>query len=738
MVRGQIRFVNTFPGNIATRWRALLWAVIMQGALLPIAAEEPFEWRAATPESQGMSTPRLDAIKDRMAAKNTRAFLVIRHDRVVYEWYAPGVTSGTRQGTASLAKALVGGVSLAVALTDGLISLDDRASRFIPAWRNDPLKSLITIRHLGSHTSGLSDSTTENVRNEEQAGWMGEFWRRLEPLRDPFTISRDTVPMLFAPGARMEYSNPGLGMMTWCVTAAIQSGPVKDARTLLRDRVMRRIGAADSEWSVGYGRTFEVDGLPLVASWGGAAFTPRATARIGRLVLRNGDWDGERVLSPNSVHQVTGDAGLPGNGGMGWWSNGGGRYAGLPKDAVWGAGAGDQLLLVAPGLDLIMVRNGQAMTPGPDERPLSADNIFTKYHDYRAQILFEPLVRAVMEGGQAGGKTAGMEAPVPPSPVIKVIRWAPAESIRRAARDSDNWPLAWADDDALYGAYGDGSGFEPFLKEKLSMGFARITGGPSDFRGVNLRTATGETRGGGARGIKASGMICLGGTLYLLARNATNSQIAWSVDHGAVWNWVDWRFTESFGAPSFLDCGKEGSGAPDEYIYVYSPDQSSAYAAADQFVLARAPARRLKERAAYEFFAGMDGAGAPVWTPDIRGRRGVLPHPGRAWRARVTYVAALGRYLLVQPVPTELSKDLSGRLDTRFAGGLAVFDAPRPWGPWTTAFYSDQWDVGPGDSASFPSKWISADGRRLHLVFSGEDSFSVRGADLVIEGGSKK
>jgi hypothetical protein len=40
--------------------------------------------------------------------------------------------------------------------------------------------------------------------------------------------------------------------------------------------------------------------------------------------------------------------------------------------------------------------------------------------------------------------------------------------------------------------------------------------------------------------------------------------------------------------------------------------------------------------------------------------------------------------------------------------------------------------VGPGDSASFPSKWISSDGRTLHLVFSGNDSFSVRRAELIL------
>ena len=42
-----------------------------------------------------------------MADKGTRAFLVIRHDHLICEWYAPGVTATTTQGTASLAKALI-------------------------------------------------------------------------------------------------------------------------------------------------------------------------------------------------------------------------------------------------------------------------------------------------------------------------------------------------------------------------------------------------------------------------------------------------------------------------------------------------------------------------------------------------------------------------------------------------------------------------------------------------------
>ncbi len=63
------------------------------------------------------------AVNEDLAAKKTRAFLVVRNDKIVYEWYAPGVTAASKQGTASLAKALVGGMSLAVAITDGKISI---------------------------------------------------------------------------------------------------------------------------------------------------------------------------------------------------------------------------------------------------------------------------------------------------------------------------------------------------------------------------------------------------------------------------------------------------------------------------------------------------------------------------------------------------------------------------------------------------------------------------------------
>jgi CubicO group peptidase (beta-lactamase class C family) len=127
-----------------------------------------------------MSSQKLDALKDSLAAKDTKALLIVRNDRIVYEWYASDHSADKQHYTASMAKALVGGVSLAVALGDGRIGLDDRAAEYVPQWVDDPVKSKITVRHLGSHTSGIEDAEADDLPHGELTGWKGDFWKRLD------------------------------------------------------------------------------------------------------------------------------------------------------------------------------------------------------------------------------------------------------------------------------------------------------------------------------------------------------------------------------------------------------------------------------------------------------------------------------------------------------------------------------------------------------------------------------
>jgi hypothetical protein len=122
------------------------------------------------------------------------------------------------------------------------------------------------------------------------------------------------------------------------------------------------------------------------------------------------------------------------------------------------------------------------------------------------------------------------------------------------------------------------------------------------------------------------------------------------------------------------------------------------------------------DRRSYEFFAGPDASGQPTWTKQIRQRKPVLENPGHVgFAVRVTYLPGIRRYLLTT--------------FTQMDGSWAVYDAPHPWGPWTTAATFVRWiDDVPKFGFTFPAKWMSDDGTTLYMVFSGTrkyDAFNV-------------
>jgi hypothetical protein len=245
-----------------------------------------------------------------------------------------------------------------------------------------------------------------------------------------------------------------------------------------------------------------------------------------------------------------------------------------------------------------------------------------------------------------------------------------------------------------------------------------VEGEADSFRGVNLRSPSGERTGGGPAGAKASGLLMVADTLYMLVRNVNNSQLLWSADQGGSWQ-AGFTFQESFGHPVFLNFGRNYSGSRDTFVYVYSSDGASAYEAYDHLVLARVARQRIRERAAYEFYGGVDSAGTPLWTRSMEERAPVFTYAGHCRRLDVVHHPGIDRYLLALAYDAE--------------GGWGIFDAPEPWGPWTTAHHTLRWGLGRTHDYKLPSRWIDPAGTGLYVVFSGKeyqgtnyDAFCVR------------
>jgi CubicO group peptidase (beta-lactamase class C family) len=671
------------------------------------AAPKSFVWQKSSPSQQGMSERILNDLKVSLEKKGTKSLLIIRNDKIVFEWY--GEDFGPEKGhyTASLAKSLVGGMSLLLAMEQSLIQPDAPACLFIPEWEKDEKKSKISIRHLATHTSGLDDANMmvdgKVIPHSDLPGWMGAFWRK-DP--DPFSISRDQTPLVFTPGTKYLYSNPGMAMLAYAVTAGIRATTYTDIRTILRKKIMEPIGIGEDEWSIGYGQTYKINDLPLVANWGGGNFTARAVARVGRLMLKKGNWQGVQLVDSLWIKRALTYQGTPlpdrsegepiPASGLAWYTNFDGVWREVPRDAFAGAGAGCQVLLVVPSLNLIVVRNGSALFNSS-----TGENFWGAIEKY----LFTPVMRSITQ------------PPYPPSDLITKVEFAPSSQIIRLAEGSDNWPMTWANDNHLYTAYGDGWGFEPRPPIKLSLGLAKISGAPDNLQGENIRSMSGERVGQGAQGFKASGMLIVDNVLYMLVRNTGNAQLAWSEDLGKSWEWADWKFETSFGCPTFLNFDQNYNSARDNYVYIYSHDDNSAYQPADGMVLARVQKNQIKHQTAYFYYTGRNKNNQPHWSVDIQQRQAVFKNPAKCYRSGISYNSGLQRYFWIQIIPGD---------DTREKGGFGIYEAPEPWGPWKTVFYCRDWDVGPGETASLPTKWMSKDGKTAYLVFSGNDSFSVR------------
>lgn len=170
-----------------------------------------------------------------------------------------------------------------------------------------------------------------------------------------------------------------------------------------------------------------------------------------------------------------------------------------------------------------------------------------------------------------------------------------------------------------------------------------------------------------------------------------------------------------------MNFSKDYAGARDDFVYLYfttawwqwAPRKSPP----SEIYLARVPRERIKDRSAYGFYQRPGRDGRPRWTSALKDRQAVFVDSNGRHISKVIYNPALKCYLATAA--------------GRNVGQFALFDAPEPWGPWTTAAYYENWgNLGTTEALEYdlPTKWISTDGRTLWCVFSSTgalDSFNM-------------
>jgi CubicO group peptidase (beta-lactamase class C family) len=282
------------------------------------------------------------------------SMLVMQNGRTIFEHYANGGSARGRWPIFSGTKSFWGIAALA-ALHEGLFRLDDLVSDTITEWKSDPRKSAITIRQLLNQTDGI-----EGASRLQRAS-----------IRDRNTMAI-RLPTLAEPGAAFIYGPSHLQIFS----------------ELLRRKLKGRSTIAYFEAHVsnrlGLGRlNYKKDSLgnPLPAT--GFELTAREWARLGELLLGNGNYHGRQIVPAALLREaLTGSQANPSYG-LTFWLNSqtaNGREAEIermldlpwqttqwtdvciskdaPADMVVALGSHYQRLFVIPSLRAIVVRQG--------------------------------------------------------------------------------------------------------------------------------------------------------------------------------------------------------------------------------------------------------------------------------------------------------------------------------------------------------------------------------------------
>lgn len=309
-------------------------------------------------------------------------------------------------------------------------------------------------------------------------------------------------------------------------------------------------------------------------------------------------------------------------------------------------------------------------------------------------------------------------------PASEYITGFTFDTTRLSLGDGDNWAITWADDDKQYSFFTDGIGFG-LHEEAVSTAPVVIEGTPPDIVGYDIPTETGTIPFPIAEGsAKVSGLLMAKGVLYAWIRNlnlpdmpkGTGSTMMYSTDHGKTWVWVDWNWP-NIGYPSWLNAGKNYSAAPDDYAYFIAPDGQSAYADYPHIIMGRVEVSKILEKDHYRFYSGLNDSNQVIWG-EYQERKPMFTDKTGCFRPDIVYNEGLDRYLLITCTPYGEWEWWANENPDRVPH-LGIFEAPNPWGPWSTVYYEEEWGKPENRFAPhIPPKWISESGNELYLLYS--------------------
>jgi CubicO group peptidase (beta-lactamase class C family) len=274
--------------------------------------------------------------------------ILLHHGKIVKEQYWNNWTKDTRYPWNSAGKTVVATLC-GIAQQDGILNINNKTSQYLGiGWTSLPLskENLITVKHNLSMSTGLEDNVADdNCMTPACLTYKADAGTRWAYHNAPYRLLQD-------------------------ILSNVSNKPYTQYAS---EKLFSKIGINNPLW------------LNYVLYT-----TTRDAAKFGSLILRKGEWEGNKIIADinyfNAMTNTSQNINL--SYGYLWWLNGKASTMvpssqtvfpvslapSAPTDMIMALGKDDKKIYVIPSLDAVVVRLGDNAGPTPVLGPSSFDN----------------------------------------------------------------------------------------------------------------------------------------------------------------------------------------------------------------------------------------------------------------------------------------------------------------------------------------------------------------------------
>ena len=258
--------------------------------------------------------------------------LIAKNGKLVFEKYFEGFYLNDLNSLQSCTKS-IGSLLIGLAIDKGYIkSVDEKLIDFFPAYKVDVGEewNKVELKHLLSQSTGID--------------WKKDIHDKI------YQISNDVIETTFeqkfshAPGKIFEYRNPQIDLLSGII---IKSSEIS-VQDFAEKYLFKPLNIFKYSWT-----NFKKTNYPLMS--GSLALSSRDMLKIGQLVLNEGKWNGEQVISKKWIDEATSfkiKSDQTFDYGYLWWL---GESKNKPDlKVIFAMGGGGQFIIIVPKTNLVV------------------------------------------------------------------------------------------------------------------------------------------------------------------------------------------------------------------------------------------------------------------------------------------------------------------------------------------------------------------------------------------------